>query len=182
MSERDLPSLLASAWDMLEEGARDAASPARLVTLATLGPEGPELRMLALRAARRGASLDLHTDARTPKVVQLRRDPRASVLAWHPGRQLQLRLRGTVELLEDGPEARRAWEEVPRAQRWNYGAQPPPGAPIARPDAYERAEAFWGFAILRLIVGQIDAVSLKAPHRRALYERGDGFAGTWLSP
>ena len=183
MSERDLPALLTQAWDILAEGVRDARSPARIVAFATVGAEGPEARMIALRAADPdAATLDLHTDAGTAKLREVERDPRGAVLVWHPERQIQLRLRGEVAVHARTDEAREAWAGVPDAQRWNYGAVPSPGDPIREPDAFERREDFDGFALLRLAVREIDVVSLTEPHRRALYRRADTFAGTWLSP
>ena len=183
MSERDLPGLWDAAWEILEEGAREARSPARLVTLATIGAHGPEARTLALREADRAeARIDLHTDAGTFKVAELRADPRASLLVWHPGRQIQLRLRCLGRVLTDGPKVDASWNVVPSQQRWNYGAEPPPGRPIPAPDAYARREDKAGFAIIELSLHVMDLVDLSEPHARARFARDGDFDGAWASP
>ena len=158
----DLAALLDLAWARIEAGVADPAAAARTPALATAGPDGPEVRTLVLRAADRGAgTLDLHADAASAKVAQLRADPRAALHVWDAGASLQIRVRGVIELL-DGGEADAVWARVPEAHE--------PRAERAR------------FAVLRCRADEIEALLLADPHRRALFRRADAFAGEWLAP
>ncbi len=152
---------------------------AREVALATCGADGPEARTVVLRRVDRTAGIvEMASDSRTAKVRALRAEPRAAVLLWDPGEALQIRLSLHVRLVV-GDEAR--WAAMPDAARWNYGAVPPPGAPVPGPDAWERPSDRARFAALLGEVRGIDAVLLaEAGHRRAAWD-ADG-AGRWVSP
>lgn len=166
------------AWSRLEAGVSDASAPARNLVLATIGPGGPEARTLVLRAADRGAgTLDLHADAASAKVGQLRADPRAAAHLWDAGASLQVRLRGEVEVIS-GEGADAAWDRVPEAARVNYGGEPAPGGPIADPGAHEPGAARGRFAILRLRAREVEALLLGERHLRAVFSDG----ARWLAP
>ena len=179
MSEWDaLGPLEAHLWRRLARAAREASDPWRLVALATAGPGGPAARTVALRAADRAAgTVEIHTDARTPKVAALHADPRAEVLLWDDGTQEQLRLSVTIAVIEADPER---WADVPEPARTNYGTTPAPGTPVAAPDGYRRDADRSRFAALVGRVVAIDAVCLAAdPHRRAAWRDG---TWRWVAP
>ncbi len=179
-----LEGLLGHAWREMARGARDAQAPTHLVVLASVGDDGgARARTVALRHADRAADIvELHTDVTTPKVAELRANPRAALHLWLPDDVLQIRLRGTVEVRTE-PAADADWAEVPRFSRGNYGVVPAPGTPIPRPDAYDRQPDRAKFAVLHLTVDDIDLVHLgETYHRRARYRRQDGWAGHWLAP
>ena len=181
--ERTLPWLLGEVWRGLDRGVADTPAPARHLALATVGSGGAEIRTVVLRAVDRdAATLDVHTDVETPKVAQLRADPRASLMFWDRAENLQVRLRTRVTVIV-GPEAEATWHAVPEAARENYGSEPAPGTPIDRPDGFRAGVTQDRFAILRADVLEIDVVHLgRTPHRRALFAAPDGFAGFWLAP
>ena len=167
------------AWSRLEAGVRDRDAPARTLTLATIGAEGPEARSLVLRAVDRDAgTLDLHADAASAKVAEIGADPRASVHLWDPGASLQVRLRGVVAVLT-GPEADAAWDRVPEAARANYGGAPAPGRPIEQPGAHQPGAERGRFAVLRLRARELEVLCLAGPHLRAVFGRG---RDRWLAP
>lgn len=170
-------------WQILMRGAQDRTAPGRHVTLATTGPDGaPQLRMVVLRAAdRAGGVIDIHTDIRSAKVAALGADPRAEVLAWDPEARLQIRAAGTACVIT-GAGAAALWARVPAASRATYGAEPPPGAPIPGPLAYEPGGGSGAFGVIRLTIGRIEALHLGERHRRASFDRQDGWRGQWLSP
>lgn len=179
---RTLGGLLDHAWSRLEAGVADASAGARNLTLATVSHGAPRARTLVVRSADRGAgAVEVHTDLASAKVAELRAEPRAAVLAWDAEHALQVRLRAMAEVLS-GEAVSDAWERVPDGGRWNYGGEPAPGRPIARPEAYEPGAERGRFAVLRLRVEALEAVLLEEPHLRALYERDDGFSGRWLAP
>lgn len=173
-----LAALDAHLWGRLERAAGEAADPWRLVALATMAPDGPQARTVALRQADRAAgTVEVHADARTPKVAEVRADPRAQVLLWDESTQEQLRLSVEVAVLEADPDR---WAAVPEAARGNYGTTPAPGTPIAGPEAFRRDPARDRFAALVGRVTAMDAVLLATdPHRRARWDAG---GWRWVAP
>lgn len=173
-----------AVWDRLVRGARDRRARARHPTLATVGlGGGAEARTVVLRAAdRAAATVEIHTDTLSAKIAELRAEPRATLHVWDARARLQIRLRVAIEILE-GPDALDAWARVPEAARLSYGASPPPGRPIAAPDAHAPAADPARFARLLARVEAIDTLHLGAErHARAIFRREDGFAGRWLAP
>ena len=178
----DLAGFWRMAWEALAAGVADGGHPMRIVSLATLGPEGPEVRSMGLRLAdAERAVVEVHTDLATPKVAQIAADPRVALLAWHPGRQVQVRLSGRASV-RAGTEVEPLWQAIPPEGRVNYGTRPDPGLPIPEALAYEKPPVRERFAVLSLRVEAVDIVDLEGRHRRARYVRADGFAGTWVAP
>ena len=176
----DLGGTLDAAWARMIDGAAKGGDRGT-VSLATLGRDGPEVRTVVLRRADRGlAEVEIHSDAHAAKVRALEVDPRAAFVLWDAGMRFQIRVRMTVGVIV-GDERR--WSILSDEARWNYGAEPPPGTPIAAPGAWERPKRRDGFAALIGTVESLDTVLLDpAGHRRALFEAADEFAGRWLSP
>lgn len=178
----DLAAFLDRAWDALGRGVADGAHPMRTVTLATVGSDGgAEARMVVLRGARRGAGeVETHVDAASAKMDQIA--PRATVLAWDPGAQLQLRLRVALRTA-DADTADERWDAMPQGARRNYGGIPRPGQRLDDPDAYAPGAARERLAVLIGRVDEIDALDLSTtPHARAVFRRNGGFAGEWIAP
>jgi pyridoxamine 5'-phosphate oxidase len=195
----DLSAALAFADAALTAAAGNRTSPARLLTLATLGLDGtPQSRTAMLRAFQAEArELTIHTDVRTPKVEELRRTPTAQCVFWDRSRELQLRLSGTVSVHCDDDLARAAWDEVDLASRFSYLTDRAPGQVVTGPTSGregidgrlptpEEATAGWdNFAVLVMRISEIDWVLLdNAGHRRARFTfEGQGLARqSWLIP
>lgn len=174
-----LDGLRAAAWDRLESAARDRSGPAHLMTLATGGPAGPSLRMLVLRDADREArTVGFWTNARSDKIADLARDPRAAALAWDPDALLQIRLSLHVTT---APGPAEVWDDLPEDARANYRIAPGPGSPLATPEDASAATAKRAaFRHLACHVTAMEVLHL-APdlHRRALYDDG---GARWLMP
>jgi pyridoxine/pyridoxamine 5'-phosphate oxidase len=185
----DLQAVLPAAFACLAEGAADPASPFRTPALATAGPgAAPGLRTLVLRRFLPDArAVELHTDARSPKMAALRADPRAALLFWHAGRRVQLRLEGPVTIAT-GPEADQSWAALPPGSRATYAVSLPPGTPIAnpaeaRPDL-PPAAARAVFTVLRLGFDTLEYLSLArgAQCRARFVWSGETLVATWLVP
>ena len=178
-----LDSLHAQVWTLLGRGVADRHAAARLPTLATTSPAGwPEARTVVLRAAdAEAATLDIHTDVASAKVADLRHNPSATLHIWDPAAHLQTRIKATVTLLT-GEAVAAIWAKVPDPARQSYGTRPSPGQPIASGLAYDKAPDLSTFAVLRCSVQVLDVLHLGPQHRRARFERADGWMGQWLSP
>ncbi|MEM8630087.1 MAG: pyridoxamine 5'-phosphate oxidase family protein [Pseudomonadota bacterium] len=172
------------AWRIIEAGVADPKAPARQVVFATCGRGGaPGARILILRAADRAAgTVEVHTDLASAKVTELERDPRAALLFWDAGAQVQIRLTAACTVLR-GPAVADRWTRVPERSRRGYGVEPPPGTPIADPYAVTRPGAQARFAAIEARVEALEALQLgQDGHVRAAYKRSDDWRGHWLAP
>ena len=179
----DLDLSEAKAWALLGDAAVHRKSPLHTLAVATADPGGaPDVRMMVLREARRGF-LRFHTDARSPKATLLEQPGPVSVLGYHPGAKIQLRLCGEGVVKSSGGDVDAAWEATTLFGRRCYLSTGAPGQAVdaptsGLPDWVEgreptRIETEPGrprFAILTVSVRTLDFLYLaNAGHRRALF-------------
>lgn len=179
-----LAQTLNFAWAALAPQIVQNKRKAQVATLSTLDAHGaPTARSVILRTSDRDrGSIDIFTDAATPKCAEISNDPRAALTLWRADLDLQLRASGLVEIIE-GEIARAAWSHLPEHALPNYGVVPAPGTQIASATSYQRPPNAARFAILRFTISDLDVVSLKAPtHTRAYFERRDTWQGVWRAP
>ena len=179
----DLTTLHTQVWDLLIRGVHDRRAAARHPTFATIAPTGlPETRTVVLRAVdRAAASVEVHTDLHSAKVTALRANRHAALHIWDPSARLQMRIDVAAEILS-GDVVAATWARVPDMSRQGYGKRPAPGQPISDALAYTKHADIRSFAVLRLNVQAVDALHLGRDHRRARFERSEGWAGQWLVP
>ncbi len=124
----DLPSLI---WSQLTRATADRRHPWRWPALSTVTQEGaPSVRMVVLRQVDTSRqTLSVFTDVRSAKVGQIAREPRVSLLFWHPGKRWQLRADGIATVSED-PQT---FQALPDGAKGDYGAIPAPGVPLGSP-------------------------------------------------
>jgi len=179
----DLAAFYAEAWQHLGRGVADAKSPARYPTFATTAPDGtPEARTVALRGAVQSqATVEVHTDIETEKITAIRHLAHAALHIWLPRANLQIRLTADVDILT-GADVEDQWNRVPPGSRVSYGTEPVPGTPIEHVYAYEKPPERSRFAVLHCRLTKMDLVHLDTKHRRAVFEKSDGWKGTWVAP
>ena len=178
-----LQDLHAQVWTRLKRGLNGRRAATRHPTLATVSADGrPQARTVVLRGAdAASATLEVHTDVHSHTIAELRATPFAALHIWDPGAHLQLRLEADATILT-GEALRPLWDRVPPASRVSYGTQPAPGTPIDEALAYVKEPDFAAFAVISLRLLRIEAMHLGPLHRRALFDRADGWQGVWLSP
>jgi len=188
------------AWELLSSAPSERESPLRVATLATVDAAGwPQARQVVLRSCDPSAgTLEIYTDARSPKVSELRREARAALCCYDPAQQLQLRLSGTVTIHVGDERSAQAWREAGIYARRDYLAPSAPGTPIADPSLADPRQDEPGesgssalaeakgenLAILRLRVERLDWLVLdREGHRRAeLRREGSAWSARWLLP
>lgn len=196
MSE-DLPEILAQAWRLLVRGGVDRRSPLHTPAVCSVDGDGlPQARVMVLRQADPlAATLRFHTDARSPKVAQLDGRP-VSVLAYHAGENIQLRLAGTARIGRDDAVVDGIWAASTTFARRCYMAEAAPGTPLPgpasglpawiegqQPTETQVAPARGNFAVLWVDVAAIDWLHLaNSGHRRAVFRSANGWAGEWRVP
>ncbi|WP_246694076.1 pyridoxamine 5'-phosphate oxidase family protein, partial [Methylobacterium sp. WL18] len=79
----DLDASFAELWRLLADGAAQGRSGFHLPALATLGPDGPRLRTVVLRAAdAESGILRFHCDRRSDKAAEIRANPACALAAY----------------------------------------------------------------------------------------------------
>ena len=182
MSKPELDTLWSQAWALIESGPTDPASPARHPVLATQGLSGGgEARMVVLREAdRRARELRIHADRASTKCLELRAEPRATLLMWAPQSQMQVRLRVAIQKRQGTSEE---WGLLPDHAQINYGGSPRPGQPIPAHDAWTPEPDPSRFAVLTCALRGLEILVLDPTgHRRARFSPADRWGGTWLTP
>ncbi len=180
---RSLETIREQGWKRLLRGVNDRRAAGRHPTLVTVDAEGmPQARTVVLRAADpETAVLKVYSDCNAAKVAEVRQSQSAGIHIWDREAHLQIRILARASVVMGEPVAA-LWDRIPEHARCNYGTQPAPGKPIDQGLAYERLPNFDDFAVIELAVMQLDLLHLGHEHRRARFERDDGWAGRWLAP
>ncbi|MEE4199520.1 pyridoxamine 5'-phosphate oxidase family protein [Erythrobacter sp.] len=141
--------------------------------------------------------LRFHTDTRAPKVAAIAADPRMAVLFYDKGAKIQIRMRGTGEILREDPAVEAAWNNGSNFARRCYlgdgpgtrSDAPTSGLPAefegTEPSDAELETARANFALLRIEVTSFDWLYLAhTGHWRAQFERGEDatWQGHWATP
>lgn len=152
-------------WGYLADIAADSSNPARVLTLATIDSEGqPQARSVILREVAPW-SLTIYTDRRSPKVSQLKQQPRAQLVLWDREKRWQLRCLAKAEVITTGAETEQLWEKI----KDTHAAQDylTPQAPGEVLDINTLAQEEPQLAILRCHLTEIDWLELRRQgHRR----------------
>jgi pyridoxamine 5'-phosphate oxidase len=145
---------------------------------------GPDSRIVVLRRFDPAARLLVfHTDVRSAKVADLRRNPRCGFLFYEPDDRLQLRVRTAATLHHADEFARREFDAQSPFNRASYagagvpGANEPADAPFDYPPKppVDEAVAFGHFLAVACVIERIDALELQpSGHRRAVVEWVNG--------
>jgi hypothetical protein len=177
--DQTLHRLFETVWAQIARGVADRRHPCRHPTLATIGPHGPEARTLVLRAATRAtATLELHTDAASPKAAQIAADPRVALHVWLPKPRLQIRARARATL---APGDASLFATLPPAAQANYGGAVP-GTPLDIASGPDTAGDPARFTRILCALHEIDVLHLSDPHRRARFRADAAWHGAWIEP
>ncbi|MCJ2142912.1 pyridoxamine 5'-phosphate oxidase family protein [Methylobacterium sp. E-066] len=188
----DLDATFAALWRLLGDGAAQGRSGFHLPALATLGPDGPRLRTVVLRAADpESGTLRFHCDRRSDKAAEIRANPACALAAYDEAAKIQIRIEGWATLHADDAVAEAAWAGSRAMSRVCYGADPAPGTGLPTGGAYtlpdEETAATLGrphFAAVSVRAERLDFLYLdRRGHRRAAWQRSPaGWSGSWIAP
>lgn len=183
-----LPPLAEEIFRRLKQAVTDLQNPWRLPVLSTIGPEGPDARVVVLReASDDGSEYVAYSDLRSAKVEQLRRQSGFALVFYDPVDLVQLRIRGLARIVsETGSESCR-WLALSQNQRKNYQSIRAPGEPVGSANFGEElgdSSGLENFAVIFFHALEIDWLWLaRTGHRRAFWVRRNGeWSGTWRVP
>ena len=178
----------------LHGALQSAAHPFRVFTAATADADGvPDARVVVLRGFDPvGREVRFHTDARAPKVDQLRARPRVSLVFYDDAVKLQVRIPATATVHHEDGTAAAAWGSSLVRSRADYAVADEPGvelepdAPTGNPPppSMDDPTAFGNFVLVTCRFDSIDVLELNpAGHRRAVFTwDGDEVRLTRLAP
>ena len=197
----DLAATLKFAWQMLGRGVQDRRSAFHTPVLATQSADGPQARVLVLRACDvQARMLTFHTDTRSAKMPELATDSRVALTFYDSARKTQLRMNGVAHMHANDALSHQRWlASRPSSLRCYLGAQPggispqptsglPAHVEGREPELTELAEAEPHFAVLQVSVQRLEWLHLHTRgQRRALFSWADetpdsGCTMQWLNP
>jgi len=153
--------LVQAVLDLLTRAANDRnAGALRWPVLASATADGGvDARMLVLRRFEREAlTLELHTDARAPKVAQLLAQPRCTLVFFDARRMVQLRVAGSASIHQSDAIADAAFARAPAASLDDYRGAPPGEALDG--EAAQSQDARANFAAIRVGMESADWLKL----------------------
>ena len=175
----DLAATLRFAWQMIGRGVQDRRSAFHTPVLSSNSPDGPQARVLVLRAADApGRTLIFHTDTRSAKLPELAADPRVALTFYDAARKAQVRINGTATAHANNALSQQRWAASrPSSLRCYLGAQPSAASSLPtsglpahvegrEPELAELAIAEPHFAVLTVDVLQLEWLHLHTRGQR----------------
>lgn len=196
-SVETLPEFWDRVWQTLKLAVGTARHPFHTPTIATVEGGQPRARVVVLRHADEGTkTLRFHTDWRTPKVEQLKIDPRMELCFYSPDDRLQVRATGIARLHHQDKFATERWQASALLSRRCYTWPVAPGTSAEvptsglspelegrEPTEEEAAPGFEAFCVVEVEIKEIDALLLVfTGHRRAHWRVDESWNGTWRVP
>ena len=154
--------------DLLTRAANDRnAGALRWPVLASAaGDQGVDARIMVLRRFEREARMfELHTDARAPKVAQLKADPRCTLVFFDQRSMVQLRVTGGASVHENDAVADAAFKRAGERALDDYRGAAPGAALTGQEPRSDEARS--NFAALRIAIDGADWLKLsRSGHER----------------
>lgn len=184
-------TLLAKIWGQLGAAAT-SRSPFNFLQLATAGLDGaPQLRTIVLRRCdTTKVTLSFVTDMRSPKIRELRNDPRVSLVGFDPAASVQLRLSGVAAINDDETARLEMWQSLRERTLILFDAPHAPGTvlddngqPLQTGEPSDEAP-YARFALVTVTLNRLEWLDLSSePHVRCSFDRdGAIWRGAWLAP
>lgn len=156
--------------------------PFRYFCLATFGDTYPEARTVVLRDLTKENELVIFTDKRSQKIKQLKTNPNASALFYHPKKLLQLKVNGKLQLILSGKEYDDYKSRIQGNSEKDYLTTQTPGSEIKQPNEVTYQDEMH-FALLKLVPETFEILQLKRPnHIRCKFEKASGWKGSFITP
>lgn len=184
-------TLLAKIWDQLGAAAT-SRSPFNFLQLATAGLDGaPQLRTIVLRRCdATNGTLSFVTDMRSPKIRELRNDPRVALVGFDPAASVQLRLSGVAAISDDEAKRLEMWQSLRERTLILFDAPHAPGTaldvngqPLKAGEPLDE-EPYARFALVTVTLNRLEWLDLSSEHHvRCAFDRdGAIWRGARLAP
>ena len=123
--------VLQLTWSECQRACKDRRHPFRFFSMSTTDGQKAYSRTVVLRDLPQPWTFRMYTDARSQKMAHLQAFPHASLLFYHPKRQVQLIVQAKVSIHQADEIAQSCWPRVHEKARKDYQSTNPPASPIA---------------------------------------------------
>lgn len=161
-------------WLEVFEARRALNSPGNRLQLATVDAAGaPAVRTVVLRGFTSTGEAWFFTDARSPKVEHMLREPRVALLAWWERTEEQFRLEGLATVHGEAATGEPAllrdssWERLGERRAPFLGPAPGSASGSASGDSGSPSN----FVVVTVAVARVDWLRLGAVHLRSSFVR-----------
>jgi len=151
--------------------------------LATTQASGAaSVRTVVIRSVNELLYLEIHTDSRSKKVLDVLSKPVAEVLFYDPISEIQLKFSGSVKLLLSGLEVNEAWKKIPEESKKQYTTILAPGTVIGASESVSFSEKSH-FCIFSIQTDYVEYLKLgKSPQRFRMQQKNGEFTLESLVP
>lgn len=122
--------VIEATWSECQRACKDRRHPFRFFSLSTTDGQVPFSRTVVLRDLPQPWTFRVYTDARSQKMNHLQAFPHASLLFYHPKRQVQLIVQAKVSIHQGDEIAQSCWLRVHEKARKDYQTPDAPASPI----------------------------------------------------
>ena len=133
----------------------------------------PSARMVVIREVSDSLVLEIHTDSRSNKVLDLQINPKTEILFYDPITQTQLKCYGKALVITAGEAVEKAWSKVPELSRKQYTTLLAPGTIIEKSEDLSY-RPLRHFCIIKIDVIGIEYLQLGDPHKRIRWVNKEG--------
>ena len=187
-----LDDRLQAIWQLLST-ATTSRSAFTLMQLATVSADGqPSLRTVVMRQFLPALpALRFTADRRSAKMDDIAAQPQVALLAYDAANNVQLRLTGTAQIVEDAQQRAAVWHKLRPHSHALFQSPVSPGSVITHPDAALPASApevdagpDAHFALVEITLHSAEWLDVsREPHQRARFEASaEGWQGSWRVP
>jgi pyridoxamine 5'-phosphate oxidase len=149
--------------DLLLNRALQKIDQLHWITLSSVQVKGgeslPDARTVVLRKILKKRELVFYTDKRSPKVAQFERNKNAVVLLYDHTAQMQLRIKGTIEIDAQSALFENVRDQIPNQAKVNYNTLLAPGSALLNENP-DRTDEAVHFALVRFHPHTFDLLHL----------------------
>ncbi len=179
-------------WQLLST-ATTSRSAFTLMQLATVSADGqPSLRTVVIRQFLPTLpALRFTADRRSAKMQDIAAQPQVALLAYDAANNVQLRLAGTAQRVDDAQQRAAAWHALRPHSHALFQSPVRPGSVITHPDNAQPVSAQKAgtgpdehFALVQITLHSVEWLDVSRElHQRARFEATvDGWQGSWRVP
>jgi pyridoxine/pyridoxamine 5'-phosphate oxidase len=168
----------------LRKGLTEEDHPYRYCTLATVGLDRlARQRTIMVRDMSDDFVFTFYTDKRSKKITHIKENNKVSLLFYHPGRNLQLKIEGLAILNRDPGVLNPIWKDIGKRSRKDYTTLMAPGSTLDNPDELEYLSAENHFCLVEVHPFKIEYLKLGQPHHmRIRFSKKNTWKGEFLVP
>jgi len=194
--EAKLDNLIAQSWEKLQQ-AKQGKAGSRYLTVCNFAESYPNAYTVVLREVLSDEHhIIFHTDIRSEKVAEIKRNPSLSVVYYDDTDRIQIILKAEAAIHHQDDIAKQHWQQSGFKSRRNYLTQQAPSSPLPEESSgleylgdkkFDDSDAagYEKFAVVALHVKILESLQLNHEgNRRARFkaDQQNGWIGEWITP